>query len=98
MIYPEGTDAGLFFLNWMIHIKEARALGMKQMDAGVTSYLAKARLGCRFHRTWIYVRMRNRLFNWLIGKLAAELAFDKSDPDLQELGAHAPYDETTHRS
>lgn len=91
MLYPDGPDHGLFFLNWMVHIREARELGMTVIDSGPTTYITKERLNCRFHRTWLYVRDRKRLVNWFLRKIAPSIGFDKTDADLKQLGANAPY-------
>ncbi|MBS0241283.1 MAG: GNAT family N-acetyltransferase [Proteobacteria bacterium] len=91
MHYPDGPDHGLFYDNWMEHLREARALGQTLVDTGPTTYLIKNRLGCRFHRSWVYVRVRNRFFNWLLAKFAPQLGLDRSDPDLIELGDTAHY-------
>ncbi len=91
MVYPEGPDHGLFFLNWMIHLKEARQLGMTVIDAGPTTYITKERLNCQFHRSWLFVRYRKRLGNWVLHSIADTIGFNKSDPDLKQLGDRAPY-------
>lgn len=91
MLYPEGPDHGLFFFNWMIHLKEARQLGMNEIDSGPTTYITKQRLNCQFHRSWIFVRDRKRLLNWILHSFADTIGFNKSDPDLKLLGNRAPY-------
>lgn len=91
MHYPDGPDHGLFYDNWITHLREARELGMAEVDTGPTTYLIKNRLGYQFHRSWVYVRVRNRFFNWLLAKFAPKLGLDRSDPDLKQLGDTAHY-------
>jgi hypothetical protein len=91
MQYPEGPDNGVFFLNWMTQVRLCIEQGIPQLHAGETTYLTKARLGCKLHRSWIYFRHRHRALSGIFGLLSRWIAFDSSDPDLRRLGADAPY-------
>ena len=93
MRYPDGPDHGVFFLNWMTQVRLCVELGIAELHAGETTYLTKARLGCKLHRSWIYFRHRNRPLNQMFGLLSRWIAFDTTDPDLRRLGADAPYAE-----
>lgn len=92
MRYPDGPDNGLFFQNWMLHLEEAVDLGMEELNLGETTYITKQRLGCRFRRSWLFLRHRNPLLNWILRRLSPHLGLDQSEPELKELGALAPYE------
>lgn len=89
--YPEAIDTGAFFLNWMTMVRLGIEHGAKEYNAGETTYLTKARLGCRFERAWIYLRHRRGFMNPVLGAMSPLLAFDRTDPDLKLLGKSAPY-------
>jgi len=91
MRYPHGPDHGVFFLNWMTQVRLCIEHGIPQLHAGETTYLTKARLGCKLHRSWIYFRHRRRSLNWMFGLVSRWIAFDSADPDLRRLGTDAPY-------
>jgi predicted N-acyltransferase len=91
MRYPEGPDNGVFFLNWMTQVRLCIEHGIPQLHAGETTYLTKARLGCKLHRSWIYFHHSHRALNGIFALLSRWLAFDSTDPDLRRLGAEAPY-------
>lgn len=91
MRYPEGPDNGVFFLNWMTQVRLCIELGIPELHAGETTYLTKARLGCKLHRSWIYYRHRRQVVTRLLALLSSRVAFDSADPDLRKLGAQAPY-------
>jgi hypothetical protein len=91
MCYPEGPDNGVFFLNWMTQVRLCIEHGIPQLHAGETTYLTKARLGCKLHRSWIYFRHGHRALNGIFALLSRWFAFDSTDPDLRRLGAEAPY-------
>lgn len=91
MRYPEGPDNGVFFLNWMTQVRLCIELGIPELHAGETTYLTKARLGCKLHRSWIYYRHRRQVLTRLLALLSSRVAFDSADPDLRKLGAQAPY-------
>jgi hypothetical protein len=65
--------------------------GLRALQVGQTSYLLKARLGCKLHRSWIYCRHTGPVRGPIFRFLAPYAAFDRMDPDLRELGDAAPY-------
>ena len=65
--------------------------GIPQMQSGVTTYLIKSRLGCEFHRCYLYIRHRYGSLNTLVNVIAPTLNLERSDPGLQELGTNAPF-------
>lgn len=89
--YPEALEYGVFFLNWMTMLRLARESGVEEFHSGETTYVTKQRLGCSFERSWIYLKHRNGLINWILRWLSPLLAMDQTDPDLKELGDKAPY-------
>jgi predicted N-acyltransferase len=91
MRYPDGPDHGVFFMNWMTQVRLCVERGIPELHAGETTYLTKARLGCKLHRSWIYFRHHRRPVNGLFGLLSRWIAFDSTDPDLRKLGTEAPY-------
>lgn len=91
MRYPEGPDNGVFFLNWVTLIRLCIEHNIPQLHAGETTYLTKARLGCQFHRSWIYFRHRRPLVNALFGQASRWVSLEAADPDLRELGNTAPF-------
>jgi hypothetical protein len=91
MVYPEGPDNGVFYLNWMTQVRMATELGCKELRAGETTYLIKARLGCKLHRSWVYIRHTNGVANAGIRAAKRWIRLDNADPDLKELGDAAPY-------
>ena len=91
MRYPQGPDNCVFFLNWMTQVRLCVERGIPQLHAGETTYLTKARLGCKLHRSWIYFRHRRHSVSRMFGLVSRWIAFDSADPDLRRLGADAPY-------
>ena len=91
MRYPEGPDNGIFYLDWMTQLRLCIDNGIPLLQSGVTTYLIKARLGCEFHRSFIYVRHRNSAMNAIIKAVSPFINLERSDPGLQELGDKAPY-------
>lgn len=91
MRYPLAIDHGVFFLNWMTIVRLAAERGIKRFRAGETTYLTKARLGCRLHRSWIYARGGNAVANAGLRLARPWIGLDRSDPDLKRLGGEAPY-------
>ena len=82
---------GVVFLNWMTQVRLCIEHGIPQLHAGETTYLTKARLGCKLHRSWIYFHHSHRALNGIFALLSRWLAFDSTDPDLRRLGVAAPY-------
>lgn len=98
MRYPEGPDNGVFFINWMTQVRLCAERRIREMHAGETTYLTKARLGCKLHRSWIYFRHRRKPVNQVFRLLSRWIAFDSADPDLRKLGPDAPYAPTPEPS
>jgi Acetyltransferase (GNAT) domain len=95
MRYPAATDHGVYFLNWMVMVRLCLERGIPRLHAGETTYVTKTRLGCRMERSWIYFRHRSRFLNAFFKVFGPLIAIDKTDPDLRELGARAPFVEPT---
>ena len=91
MIYPEGPDNGVFYLDWMTQIRLCLEHGIKELQSGVTTYLIKARLGSRFHRRYFYIRHRYRSINAVVRSLSEGVSLEQDDPGLRELGDGAPF-------
>jgi len=89
--YPQARDYNLYFLNWMVMVRLCLENGIQHLHAGETTYLTKVRLGCRLERSWIYFRHRLRLINPLVKAIGRNIAIDRMDPDLRELGPSTPY-------
>ncbi|MEQ1616304.1 MAG: GNAT family N-acetyltransferase [Hyphomicrobiaceae bacterium] len=91
MRYPQGPDNGLFYLDWMTQVRLCIENGIPLMQSGVTTYLIKARLGCEFNRSYLYVRHRNPVFNVITKTVCPFINLERSDLSLRELGAAAPF-------
>lgn len=91
MRYPDGPENGVFFLNWLTQVRLCIEQGIPELHAGETTYLTKARLGCKLHRSWVYFRHRRRALNWMFWLMSLLVKFDSADPDLRKLGSEAPY-------
>jgi Acetyltransferase (GNAT) domain len=90
MRYPLARQNNLYFINWMATARLSMERGIPWLQTGHTSYRQKGR-GCKLKRSWIYFRYRNPLINPLFKLFGPMMAFDAMDPDLQALGANAPY-------
>ena len=93
MRYPEALNHGIFFLNWMTVIRLCQQEQIPQFRAGETTYLTKARLGCEFERSWLYVKHRQPLVNLFLKHFSRWFDLDRNDPDLRLLATNAPYRE-----
>ncbi len=91
MRYPLAREHNLYFVNWMATARLCMERGIPWLQTGHTSYKQKVRLGCKLKRSWIYFRYRNMAINPLFKLFGPMMAFDAMDPDLQALGADAPY-------
>ena len=91
MRYPLAREHNLYFVNWMATARLCMERGIPWLQTGHTSYEQKVRLGCKLKRSWVYFRYRNALINPLFKLFGPMMAFDRMDPDLQALGAEAPY-------
>jgi predicted N-acyltransferase len=91
MRYALAREHNLYFVNWMTTARLCMERGIPWLQTGHTSYKQKVRLGCRLKRSWVYFRYRNALINPLFKLFGPMMAFDAMDPDLQALGAEAPY-------
>lgn len=94
MRYPAAREHNLYFVNWMAMVHLCIERGIPWLQSGQTSYRQKARLGCALKRSWVYFKYRNAMINPLFKLFGPMMAFDRMDPDLQALGADAPYLET----
>lgn len=91
MRYPEGPDNGIFYLDWISQLRYCIEHGIPEMQTGVTTYLIKARLGCRFHHRYYYIRHRYEAINKIIKSASSDINLGDSDPGLMELGETAPF-------
>ncbi len=85
MRYPAGREHNLFFVCWMEGVRIALARGAKQYQSGQTAYAQKVKLGSRLDPMWVYFRHRWPLVNRGFRRVAPLLAFDKMDPELQDI-------------
>jgi hypothetical protein len=91
MRYALAREHNLYFVNWMTTARFCMERGIPWLQTGHTSYKQKVRLGCRLKRSWVYFRYRSAFINPLFKVFGPMMAFDAMDPDLQALGAEAPY-------
>ncbi len=91
MDYELSRTHNLYFVNWMATVRHCIDNGYSSLQVGQTSYGLKARLGCKLHRSWVYGKHTGVCRGPLFRALAPYAAFDRTDPDLRELGADAPY-------
>jgi len=91
MRYPAAREHNLYFVNWMAMVRFCLERGIQWMQPGQTTYRQKTRLGCKLKRSYVYFRHRNPLINPFFRLFGPMMAFDKMEPDLQELGERAPY-------
>lgn len=91
MAYPAARQHNLYFVNWMAMVRLCIEHGIPWLQTGQTAYRQKARFGCELKRSWIYCKYRNAMINPLFKMFGPKMAFDKTDPDLQALGADARY-------
>ena len=91
MRYAAAREHNLYFVNWMAMVRLCIERGIPWLQTGHTAYRQKARFGCRLKRSWIYCKHRNAAINPLFKLFGPRMAFDKTDPDLQALGAGADY-------
>jgi len=91
MRYPAAREHNLYFVNWMAMVRFCIERSIPWLQIGQTSYRQKARMGCKFKRSWIYFKHRNPAINPLFKFFGPGMAFDKMDPDLQAMGEDAPY-------
>jgi len=89
--YPEALEHGVFFLNWMTIVRICQEEKIPRFRAGETTYLTKTRLGCELENSWLFVKHRQPLINWLLGYFSGWFDLDLTDPDLKGLGPDAPY-------
>lgn len=91
MRYPIARQHNLYFLNWMLIVRHCIERGIEWLQAGQTTYQEKARLGCKFKRSWIYFRHEGAIMGPLFRAFGSNMAFGAQDPDLRALGDSAPY-------
>lgn len=91
MRYPLAREYNLYFLNWMLIVRRCIERGIEWFQTGQTSYRQKVRLGCKLKRSWVYFKHQGAVMGPLVRAFGPMMAFDSMDPDLQALGAYAPY-------
>lgn len=91
MRYPAAREHNLYFVNWMAMVRFCLERGITWMQPGQTSYKQKARLGCKLKRSYVYFKHTSPLINPFFRLFGPMMAFDKMEPDLQELADSAPY-------
>lgn len=91
MRYPAAREHNLYFVNWMAMVRFCLQRGIPWMQTGQTTYQQKVRLGCKLKRSYVFFKHRSSLINPLFRLFGPMMAFDKMEPDLQELGDKAPY-------
>ncbi len=89
--YPLAREHNLYFINWLAMVEYCIENGYRQLQVGQSSYALKAKLGCQFHRSWIYFKHTGAVRGPVFRLLSPYAAFDRMDPDLRELGSAAPY-------
>lgn len=85
MRYPIGRDHNLFFVAWMEAVRFTIAHGATKFQSGQTAYAQKVKLGSGLDKLWVYFRHRGRVTNSIFRVAAPWIAFDKMDPELQEI-------------
>lgn len=68
MDYQRNREYGLYYVICLKVVETCIKYGYRQLDLGVTSYHFKHLLGGRTLETSLYVRHKNPLANWLLGK------------------------------
>lgn len=91
MRYPQARELNLYYFNWVMMVRYCIEHGISAFQTGQTAYEIKLRLGSKLKRSWIYVRHRGLFMNQLVRAIGPLMAFDKTDPDLRELGDKAPF-------
>jgi predicted N-acyltransferase len=89
--YDHVREHNLYFVNWLTMVRYCIDHQLRELQVGQTSYGLKTKLGCKLHKSWIYCRHTGPVRGPLFRLLAPYAAFDKMDPDLQQLGDAAPY-------
>jgi hypothetical protein len=89
--YPLAREHNLYFVNWLTMVSFCIEHGYRTLQVGQTSYILKAKLGCKLHRSWIYCKHTGLFGGALFRLLSPYAAFDRMDPDLRNLGGGAPY-------
>lgn len=85
MRYPIGRDHNLFFAAWMEGVRFTIAHGATLYQSGQTAYAQKVKLGSRLDKMWVYFRHRGGITNRIFRAVAPLIAFDKMDPELNEI-------------
>jgi Peptidogalycan biosysnthesis/recognition len=85
MRYPVGREHNLFFVAWMEGVRFALKNGATKFQSGQTAYAQKVKLGSHLDQLWVYFRHRGRVTNRVFRTFAPLIAFDKMDPELQEI-------------
>lgn len=81
MDYRRNRQYGLYYVICLKNIEACLKEGYRQLELGVTSYHFKRLLGGKAIETSLYLRHKNSLVNWLLGKCGFLL-----EPSPDELG------------
>lgn len=96
--YELNSESDLYFNTMMCDLDYGMRVGAHRVLMGQTADDFKSRLGCTQHPLSIYVKLRNRIFNWLAHK-GSKLIFPPHNSaqvrDLLKESESAPAQETT---
>jgi hypothetical protein len=98
LCYPLAREHNLYFVNWLTMVSFCIEHGYPALQVGQTSYILKAKLGCKLHRSWIYCKHTGLFPGAIFRLLSPYAAFDRMDPDLRDLGGNAPYADPPQRA
>jgi Acetyltransferase (GNAT) domain len=87
MRYPQAKELNLYFINWLMMIRDALARDKGRICMGGTTFQTKLLFGGLIEKRWIYFRFRNPIHNAILPWLAPAFDFEKNDPELQALAA-----------
>ena len=90
MRYPVGRDYNLFFVAWMEAVRFTIEHGAQRYQSGQTAYAQKVKLGSRLDKLWVYYRHRGAVSNRLLRTFSPYAAFDRMDPELNEINKRGP--------
>lgn len=82
MRYPLAREQNLYVVSWMANVRFCLSRGIGLLQSGQTAYASKLRFGSRLVPSTIRFRHRNRLLQWVLGRVSPTLSFSRFDPDL----------------
>ncbi len=91
MNYDLARQHNLYFVNWMKVMEYCIENKIPALQTGQTTYVVKARLGCKLKRSWIYFKHRGPVMGLLFRLASRHLSLEAADPDLASLGEKAQY-------